>query len=388
MSIAKPAPPTAEQLELDARQNQLLTKLIEDVRETSRRRITLSFAIIVIILFTIAFALTDYLGFARGWSFLAKLSSGQSVATANASTDEVYKRLAPLFAVYDDAKREWTAARDRLDILNRYIAAIDTWRSQLGPPAGNSLGAFEKLRRNLDSVSEHYPTASKCPNNSINVVSYVVGYSTMSKDANIPASLTLRLCGSTEDGSATYEFTDVARRDLSPDERQTGSEYAEILKSSSEQDVRASVDKFEELLKQDLSKTEDVVTQRQKLVEGKEASINAGLINYLNVNKVDIGQDISFILSRILLIVTLLSLAATSLKIILNEIRFTNRLNELRIASVFSQLHSDRNLFSSLYKAILTSTEIGKNDAEVGLTAKDLRDMVKAIVQGAAKRHV
>lgn len=120
-------------------------------------------------------------------------------------------------------------------------------------------------------------------------------------------------------------------------------------------------------------------------VSDKDLVINRTIRNYIDVNRVDVGQDISFIISRLFLIVTLVSLAVTSLKIILSEIRFVNRLNELRIASAFILIHPDRNLLHNLYKVIGNSKDIGKEDAEIGLSVKDARELIKGILHTASK---
>jgi len=376
-----PGAASTEKTAIDATQNELLSSLVNNVSRTSNQRIIFSFSVILLILFTIAFALTDYIGFARGWSFFTKIVTGQNVTASNASTTEIYNHLAPLFDGYDTAKRAWNALQERQDIDKKYLSALNISKTQMIAGSSSKI-AFEQLKANLNAVNTDCSS-----DNSVKVFDYLLEYGPMHSTTNIATTyLSLKFCHErllTGPRDEKYDFAPVSKIDV--DAQKRSNDYSEVIDVTSIEQLQYAVDQGINFISKEVPVIDVRLDEYKKRMDESSASISQALMNYLNVNKVDIGQDISFILSRIILIITLISLAATSLKVILNEIRFVNRLNELRIASIFALIHSDKNSFSNLYKSIMANSEIGKNDAEIGISTKDLKELAKTFLQSAAK---
>ena len=354
---------------------------ILEISKSTNTRIAVSSAIIFLILIVIAFSLTDYLGFSRGWTFFVKLVTGQSVTETTVSTDDVYNNLLPLFRDYDNQEKILLSYETRIGRAQSYLVLIDDFvaKSSIAVPDGKDLyPAFIGSISSLRSDSANYTDCSRVSGQFFIDDSY----SYTSREGVVPVTPSFRFCQIGEDGGddARVEFPTVNINLTSTTDIRNA-----LLAGVSNKDFEVGIGRLRSALAGELDNLRLLRdTGGNESVEAKNR-INKAIEQSVALNKVDVGQDVSFIVSRAFLLVTLISLAATSLRVILNEIRFSNRLNEVRVASGYSLLHSDPSILANIYKTQTRDGELGKADADAGLSSRDVKELFVAAMQSLTK---
>ncbi|OEO31322.1 hypothetical protein VW23_016685 [Devosia insulae DS-56] len=259
----------------------------------------------LIVVSALAIALTDYAGFGYAWSHFF----GSSETNSSASTSEVFGGLKSKFRDYNTYSRDIFLMEERSKVDAPYLATIARLLENPAESAGAGpmIEAFLDLRKVLDleqSCTAGYPWSTP-------VWSSRRDIDTMADGSKLVA-LDLFFCLFTvprdESGIVRYPIATVT---LTADEsRQLSSIYSHI----STDDARNGLRWLEAVVSGEVAHLKRLLELRNASTSSLSDEIDDLLQRYLRTNQAAFEHGVVMTLTRALLLIVLIVLAAVSLK--------------------------------------------------------------------------
>lgn len=268
---------------------------------------------VLIVLVALAIPLTDYAGFGYAWSHFWR-TDGTSSSAGSASTSEVFGSLKSTFRDYNTYSRDIFLMEERSKVDAPYLTTIARLLENPAESggAGPMIAAFLDLRKALDlepSCTAGYPWSTL-------VWSARRDIDTMADGSKL-VSLDLFFCLFTvprdESGVVRYPIATVT---LTADEsRQLASIYSHI----SAHDVRNALRWLQAVVSGEVAHLKRLLELRNASTASLSDEIDGRLQQYLRTNRAAFEHDVAMTLTRALLLIVLLVLAAVSLKLALRD---------------------------------------------------------------------
>lgn len=275
-------------------------------RVWSDRRVLVGALIVAVAL---AIALTDYAGYGYAWSHLSG-SGGSGPSATSASTSEVFGNLTSKFRDYNTYSRDIFLMEERGKVDASYLSTIERLLQNTADSAGAGpmIKAFLDLRRVLDleqSCTAAYPWSTLVWSARRDIDTTADG----SKLVALDLFFCLFTVPRDESGIVRYPIATVT---LSADEsRQLTSIYSHI----SADDARNALRWLHAVVRGEIAHLRRLLEIRNASTSSLSGEIDERLHQYLRTNQAAFEYGVAMTLTRTLLLVVLVVLAAVSLRL-------------------------------------------------------------------------